>query len=198
MRPVGRSVFLQLISRITVKAAQLFCVLMALLLAAPAFAKVDIRQTKRLYMPAEYVDEDLAHLSQAILPKAIDPNDSSRSVVGKIVDNSLTYWYNNSEFKNTSVGRAATQVEKKMRADVNLGTDTNKIQHRLSFRVLAAQALAKLEYVGWFKASLNYDAKSAKTEAEVFENLPNNKDLVVSHSVTGLENKSQLSLRWNW
>lgn len=149
-------------------------------------------------MPAEYIDEDLAHLSQAILPKAIDPNDSSRAVINKIVDNSLSYWYNNSEFKNTSVGRAATQVEKKMRADMNLGVDTNKIQHKLSFRVLAAQALAKLEYVGWFKASLNYDAKSAKAEAEIFENLPNNKDLVVSHSVAGIENKSQLSLRWSW
>lgn len=178
--------------------ASVFALFFVLLQAFPSLARVDIQQTKRLYMPAEYVDEDLAHLSQAILPKAIDPNDSSRAVVSKIVDNSLTYWYNNSEFKNTSVGRAATQVEKKMRADVNLGVDTNKVQHKLSFRVLAAQALAKLEYIGWFKASLNYDAKSAKTEAEIFENLSNNKDLVVSHSVAGIENKSQLSLRWNW
>jgi hypothetical protein len=153
---------------------------------------------KRLVLPVDYVDQDMAHLSEAILPTAIDPQDSSRSVISKIVDNSLSYWYNHSGFKETSVGRAAANVEKKMRADVDLGTDKNKVEHKLSFKILATQALAKLEYVGWFRAALNYDARAAKAEAEVFESLAPDKDLIVSQSVTPQEQKSQLALRWNW
>ncbi len=38
----------------------------------------------------------------------------------------------------------------------------------------------------------------ANAEAELMENLANNKDLVISHSVSSAESKSQLSLRWNW
>ena len=153
---------------------------------------------KRLVLPVDYADQDMAHLYEAILPTAIDPEDSSRSVVSKIVDNSLSYWYNHSGFKETTVGRAAASVEKKMRADVDLGTDKNKVEHKLSFKLLATQALAKLEYVGWFRAALNYDARAAKAEAEVFESLAPDKDLIVSQSVTPEERKSQLALRWNW
>ena len=60
------------------------------------------------------------------------------------------------------------------------------------------QALAKIEYKGWVRAGLNYDAKAAKTEAEVLESISENKEFVVSQSVTASENKSQVSLRWNW
>ena len=86
-----------------------------------------------------------------------------------------------------------------MQAEVNLGsTGAEKTEHKFSFKVLAAQALAKIEYIGWVKAALKYDAKSANAQAELMENLSNNKDLVISHSVGNSESKSQLSLRWNW
>lgn len=140
-------------------------------------------------------------VTEKILPRNVNENDSSSSVLAKIVDNSFAYWWDNSSIKNSSVGRAATQIEQKMKAEVDLGSEgsgENKIDHKLSFKVLATQALAKIEYSGWFKAAINYDARSSKTEAEVFENLDNNKDLVITHSMRGSENKSQLSLRWNW
>ena len=90
-------------------------------------------------------------------------------------------------------------AEKKMQAEVNLGaTGPEKTEHKFSFKVLAAQALAKIEYIGWVKAALKYDLKSANAEAELMENLANNKDLIISHSVSSAESKSQLSLRWNW
>ncbi|AGH96427.1 hypothetical protein [Pseudobdellovibrio exovorus] len=140
-------------------------------------------------------------ITEKILPHNVNENDSSSAVLAKIVDNSFAYWWDNSSIKNSSVGRAATQIEQKMKAEVDLGSEgsgENKIDHKLSFKVLATQALAKIEYSGWFKAALNYDARSSKTEAEVFENLDNGKDLVITHSMRGSENKSQLSLRWNW
>ncbi|MBY0553164.1 hypothetical protein K2P97_01460 [bacterium] len=152
-----------------------------------------------LVMPHSDTDTSAAEFSEKVLPKSLTTADSSRSVVTKIIDNSLAYWWNNSEMKNTSVGQAAEAVQNKMKAEMDLGSSgQNKVDHKLSLKVLAMQALAKLEYKGWFKGALNYDAKSKTAEAEILENLSNNKDLVISHSVTSNENKSQLSLRWNW
>lgn len=137
--------------------------------------------------------------SKHVLPKSMTAADSSQTVVAKIIDNSLSYWWENSEFKNTTAGQAARAIEKNMKVDVDLGTSGEaKTDHKLSLKLLAMQALAKIEYIGWTKAVINLDAKAAKAEVEVFENLANNKDLVISHSITALENKSQLSLRWNW
>lgn len=152
-----------------------------------------------LIMPHADTDTTAADFSENVLPKSLTTADSSRSVVTKIIDNSLAYWWNNSEMKNTSVGQAAEAVQNKMKAEMDLGSSgQNQVGHKLSFKLLAMQALAKLEYKGWFKGALNYDAKSQSAEAEILENLSNNKDLVISHSVTSNENKSQLSLRWNW
>ena len=60
------------------------------------------------------------------------------------------------------------------------------------------QALTKLEYKGWVNAAVNYDARAAKTEAEVSEKIFNKQDLVISHAISREENKSQVALRWNW
>lgn len=167
-----------------------------------SFANAGDRQPKSmplLVMPHAETDMAAAQFSEKVLPKSMAATDSSGSVVGKIIDNSIAYWWNNSEMKNTSVGQAAEAVQNKMKAEMDLGTSgQNKVGHKLSLKVLAMQALAKLEYKGWFKGALNYDAKSKTAEAEILENLSNNKDLVISHSVTTNENKSQLSLRWNW
>ena len=135
--------------------------------------------------------------------KSLTEADNSRTIVSKVIDNTLSYWWDTSGIKNTSMGQAVETVEKKMKADVNLGSTTasdesKTVQHKLSFRLMAAQALAKIEYFGWFKGVIQYNARNAATEAEVFENLSNNKDLVISHSITSNESKSQVSLRWNW
>lgn len=160
------------------------------------------KEMPHLTMPISNEDS-IRNISDSILPKSLTTADSSRTVVSKIIDNSLAYWWNNSEFKNTSVGRAATTIEKNMKADLDLGTTSNsmsnsKTDHKISFKVLAMQALAKLEYKGWFAGAINYDVKAATAQAEVLENLSNNKDLVISHSISANENKSQLSLRWKW
>lgn len=161
-------------------------------------AGVGVKPMPRLIMPVSNESSD-TNFSEKILPKSLTAADSSQSVVAKIIDNSLTYWWDNSELKNTSIGRAATKIENNLKAEVDLGTFGDaQIEHKISLKLLAMQTLAKIEYKGWIKAALNYDIKASKAEAEVIENLSNNKDLVISHSVTVNENKSQLSLRWKW
>ena len=166
-------------------------------------AKFDIFLTKKLDMPPSIQDTStITNVSNKVV-NSIDATDTSGMVVSKIIDNSVMYWWDNSGIKNTRMGQAVETVQNKMRADVDLGATgsgeaANKTQHKLSLKVLAAQALAKIEYFGWFKAAFNYDIKNSVAEAEILENLSNNKDLVISHSVSSAENKSQVSLRWNW
>lgn len=181
---------------------RLFTLLM--LFGFSAQAKFDLFLTQKLTLPkqVELPPSAITEVSNKV-NQSITSADSSRTVVTKIIDSSLSYWWDTSGIKNTSMGQAVEVVEHKMRADVNLGstTDVNTAkgtQHKLSFRLLAAQALAKVEYLGWFKGAVKYNARSATAEAEILENLANNKDLVVSHSVSPAESKSQLSLRWNW
>lgn len=175
---------------------------LVLFLSSSGWAYNSIKQMQLLVMPTSnfgsgnYSDQ---LYSNKILQKSMTAADTSQTVVAKIIDNSLTYWWNNSDLKNTSVGKVANTIEQNLKAEVDMGTSgENKTDHKVSLSVLVLQALAKIEYKGWVKAAINYDVKAAKAEVEVLENLSNNKDLVISHSITANENKSQLSLRWNW
>lgn len=176
---------------------------LVMLFGFSAQAKFDLFLTQKLTLPqkVEMPPSAISEVSNKV-NQSLTSADSSRTVVTKIIDSSLSYWWDTSGIKNTSMGQAVEVVEHKMRADVNLGSttsaDANATQHKLSFRLLAAQALAKVEYLGWFKGAVLYNARSSTAEAEILENLANNKDLVVSHSVSPAESKSQLSLRWNW
>lgn len=175
-----------------------------MMLSLTSLAGRSINQMPVLNMPTTDYDvssNENKSFSKKVLPKSLTAADSSKTVVSKIIDNSLAYWWDQSEMKKSSIGQAATKIEDKMKAEMDLGTSgeaSTKTDHRISLKLLAMQALAKIQYIGWTKAEINYDAKASKAEVEVFENISNNKDLIISHSISAAETKSQLSLRWNW
>jgi biopolymer transport protein ExbD len=178
----------------------LFCLFLISSLSLSVSARVDLRKTHKLVLPQDTSEPILsAETSQKILPNKIAEGESGQGVLSKMVDNSLSFWWENSPVKNTSLRQVADKVDKNLRTEVSFGQSADqKTEHKISVKVLAMQALAKIEYKGWVRAALNYDARAAKTEAELMENIATNKDLVVTHSITSIENKSQVSLRWNW
>lgn len=179
------------------KAIQVFSLI--LFISTSTWALSAKKKNMRILILPKQIAQEKSDISEKILPKVIDSSDSSRAVVSKIVDNSLAYIWDRSGLNKSSVGRAAQSIDQKMKAEVSMGaTQANPKGHRLSFKILAMQALAKIEYQGWVKAAFNYDAKDSKAEAEFLESLSKNQDLILSHSITKNENKSQLSLRWNW
>jgi hypothetical protein len=167
-----------------------------------AQAKVDVSSTKKMVLPAEVTAPNGAVQFSERVQSNLTTNDSSQTVMTKMMDNTFGYFWDNSGIQNTSIGQAMKKVETKMKADVNLGSTSgesaNKVDHKLSLRLLAAQALARIEYFGWFKCALQYDARSAASIAEITENLSNNKDLVISHSSTSSESSSRVAFRWQW
>ena len=163
------------------------------------WSKVNIKTTHKLVMPADIMTPLIsAETSEKIQPKSLDANESAQSIVSKIADNSLSLWWDTSPVRNTQVGRAAEKVEKNLKTEVSFKDKASRTEHRISFKVLAMQALAKLEYKGWVNAAINYDARAEKTEAEVSEKIFKKQDLVLSHAITKQENKSQVAWRWNW
>ncbi len=173
--------------------------LLTLTISQLGWSKVSIYKTHNLVMPADITTPLIsAETSEKIQPKSLSANESAESIVSKIADNSLSLWWETSPVRNTQAGRAAEKVEKNLRTEVSFKDKANHTEHRISFKVLAMQALAKLEYKGWVNAAINYDARADKTEAEVSEKIFKKQDLVLSHVFTKQENKSQVAWRWNW
>lgn len=169
-------------------------------LSLTAQARVDVKKTKRLILPNDPSEPLLsAENSKRILPKNVETGETGNSVISEMIDNSFSLWWEKSPVKNSAVGKVADTVDKKLKTEVNLGKSADqKTEHKISVKVLAMQALAKLEYKGWVRAGVNYDARAAKTQAEVLENISANQDLRLSHSMSSDENMSQVSWVVNW
>lgn len=171
--------------------------MLALAISQSVWSQSHVRKTQNLIMPSDVSQPFLsAETSQKIQPRSIVTSDSATSIASQIADNSISLWWENSPVRNTAVGRAAEKVEKSMKTEVSY--KTNRVEHKISFKVLAMQALAKFEYKGWVNAAINYDARAERTEAEVSEKIGAKQDVVVSHVFTRDENKSQVAWRWNW
>ncbi len=173
--------------------------LLTLAICETGWSKVNMRKTRNLVMPIDITTPWIsAETSEKIQPKSVAADESAASIVSKIADNTLSLWWDTSPVRNTQIGRAAEKVEKNLKTEVSFKEKNSRTEHKISFKVLAMQALAKLEYKGWVNAAINYDARAEKTEAEVSEKIFTKQDLVISHAMSKEENKSQVAWRWNW
>lgn len=182
------------------KSLSLFLFILTSLFGLSSWSQVRMAYAKNLELPADLTEPFMtAETATRLQPKSVASGQSSSSVISQIADNSLAFLWDRSGFKNTSVGQVAEKVEKNLKTEMNF-TDSspNQTQHKFTFKILALQALAELEYRGWLNAALNYNARSASTEAEVSEKIFKQQDLVFTYASTREEIKSQVALRWNW
>lgn len=165
-------------------------------------AEILLKSTQKLNLPEEITSPVLTkEEAKKIQPKDISEKTDKYAVVNKIVDNIASFWWENSALKRSQFGKAVETVEKKAKIEAEF-KDSNKMNHKIAFKIMAMQALAKLEYSGWIRAALNYDARASRANAEVTQTLGESfgqkQDLVLSHSIAQSERISQISLRWNW
>lgn len=163
-----------------------------------ASAEVNIAKTKKLVLPEKAGAESMSDIfAGEILPERISADETSQSFLTKVADNSLSLYWKNSPLRHSAAGKAVEATEKKLNVEATY-QDENKVNHRFNFKVLAIQALAKIQYTGWVNAALNYDLKAARAAAEVSEALSEKNDLVLSHEMSNSEQKSAVSLKWKW
>lgn len=163
-------------------------------------AKVDIKSTKRLIIPVDNVTPKITSADVAkIVPLDLNEDDSEGTVLSRIADRGFSLWFNSSFVKSSAIGQFAERTQEKLKTDVIVPAGTpSGTSHKFSFRVEAFQALAKLEYTGWLKAAVNYDAKASCTDILFKEKVFENKDLVVSHKATQQEGLSMVGLAWSF
>ncbi len=162
------------------------------------FARVDLTKTRKLHMPENIEIETLSkNFTDRVLPKDVQEGESGNAVLSKMADNTVAYWWDTTPLRNSALGRAAENIEKKARLQGEI-QGTNQVTHFFDLKVLVMQALARFEYKGWFHAGINYDARAVATEAEIVQPLSKDKDLVVSQQFNQVESTSRLSLKFNW
>lgn len=177
---------------------QILFFLFVVITSFKSWARIDLQKTKILMLPSDVSAPLISEESKnKIIPSAINSNESGGQVLAQMADNTASLWWSTTPLKNSSIGRAADAAEKKLNVQAAF-EDENKIKHTFNFKVLAMQALARVEYKGWVHAAISYDARAAKTEAEISEKINSTEDFVISHSATTAENKSQVGFRWNW
>lgn len=163
-----------------------------------ASARVNVAKTKKLELPAKTGDDTMADLlSVEILPDKIADGETTNSFLTKMADNSLSLAWKNSPLRYSAAGKAVETAEKKLNVEA-VYQDAHQVSHKFNFKVLAIQALAKIQYTGWVNAALNYDLKAARAAAEVSEALSERNDLVLRHEVSNTEQTSAVSLQWKW
>lgn len=179
---------------------RLFSFLILLGFSCTCPAKVDLKSTKRLVIPVDNVTPRITSADVArVVPLDLRQGDSEGTVFSRIADRGFSLWFNSSFVKNSKLGQMAERAQEKLKTDVVVPSQVpNGISHKFSFRVEAFQALAKLEYTGWLKASVNYDAKASCTDILFKEKVLEDKDLVVSHKASKEEGLSMVGLAWSF
>ena len=163
-----------------------------------ASAEVNIAETKRLELPDKVGAESLTEaFGTEVLPSSLASGETSQTFLTKVADNSINLYWKHSPLRYTTAGKAVETAEKKLNVEATY-KDNNNVDHRINFKVLAMQALAKIQYTGWVNAALNYDLKAARAAAEVSEALSDKTSIVLSHEVSKIDHKSGLSLNWKW
>lgn len=166
----------------------------------PCLGKVDLASTKPLVIPEDKVTPKLTEADVAkVIPTDLKQGDSQSTVFTRIADRSISLWFNSSSMKETSLGRFAEEAQEKLKTDVVVpGHNPQGIDHKLSFKIEAFQAMAKLEYTGYLNAAVNYDAKASATDILFNEKVLTNKNLVLSHKVNKQQDLSMIGLAWSW
>lgn len=172
-----------------------------LLPLAMAHGKIHRSKMKKLVIPQGVETTDLTQKEMLkIVPfKNLSPLDKPDVVLGKIADGGVNYWFNNTEAKNSFLKKSVDQVQEKMKTDVVIkGESKTKVDHKISFKLEAFQALAKVEYIGWLKANLIYNMNESKSVFELREKVFRNKDLILSHTANQKESAAAIGIGWNW
>jgi hypothetical protein len=180
------------------KQSQTLCFFYMMLISLTGWGRVDFQKTKVMTLPSDMSTPLITEETKnKILPSSIQENESGHEVLAQMADNTASLWWSTTPLRNTGLGRAADAAEKKMNIQAAF-EDENKIRHFFNFKVLAMQALARIEYKGWVNAIISYDIRGTKTEAEISDKISTGQDFIISQSVTTAESKSQIGLRWDW
>lgn len=166
--------------------------------------KIELFQAKKIIAPKPIaIESPYITTLNGTIPGNLGPSQNEAEVLKRFGDQAIQNWLNSPAVRNSSFGKAATQVEKAMKVEATvqtapLSSGATPIDHKFSFQYLALQSQAKMEYKGYTNAQIKIDSGKNETAVEVSEKVFKNKDFVISHTKNATENTSTMGLRWSW
>ncbi len=90
-------------------------------------------------------------------------------------------------------------IEQKLKTEFFLPPQNKQeVGQRFIFKYAAFQNIAKFEYTGRFKASLNCNTTLPQADISLSEKIWNNKDITISHSIISKDSFNTVGLGWAW
>lgn len=130
-------------------------------------------------------------------PQDLASGQDSRIVLSRIADSNLQNWWNSESVQSSFAGHSVTQIESSMTGQLFVSENTS-VQHKLNLQVQALETLTKLDYSGFFDASVFYVAKDYKTGVEIINKFFAKQEVVLSHETSPTDELSRVSIRWQW
>jgi hypothetical protein len=139
--------------------------------------------------------EDIAR----IIPRDLTPTSDGGQIATRILDHSLSSFFNSPAVRNSDLGKTAHRVERTMEGQAAFGGKTqDSIRHVVKFQMRAFQTQALLEYEGLTNAHLCYQIAGSRMDFEVHEKVAINTRLVYNHITQPGDTSDIVSLRWAW
>lgn len=163
-----------------------------------AQAKVDIATTVPIPMIKIDQNQKMSYREMSnYLPDGVQYEDDRDLAARKIADKGLQNWWRNSEIRHTPIVRTTERVEKRLQTQIVLKDDA-RVEHKVTMKLHAFQAMATLEYQGWTHAELRYDSREQQSGLEILEKIGRRQSMVLGHYSNNKESWGALGLRWGW
>ena len=133
-----------------------------------------------------------------LVPKNLVSGEAPGSIMNKVADTSVQYWWNNSGAKNSVIGRSVDRVEKTLSKEVVV--KTTERSHKLNFTVQAFQSIAKVTYEGFGNAEMYYQMRDSVLGIQMREPIGsgNTKSITVGQTIKPNEQVSEIKFNLNW
>ncbi len=143
--------------------------------------------------------EDVAE----IVPTDFQENESSQSVVGRILQNTANKIMQSDIIANSFLMKTAKQVESSTKVDIAIKQEndvnpSDEIEHKVNFDVQALKGLAKITYSGLIDSKIEYQASNNTFQVSLEEKLSGNSKMVLSHLNDRQQSRQLLQYQVSW
>lgn len=159
------------------------------------------KPTQRLIIPNYQMEAifDQNDMMEIVPISYVQAEKDSQKVVNHIADNGIKFILKKSELQYSPIVRTADKISQKLQTDIVVaGKTENSVEHKFSFKLEAFQALAKIEYTGWIKAFMTYNAAEAQTDFTLNELIFEDKEMFLKITGNQKESTSSLGVGWSW
>lgn len=164
-------------------------------MTAPPQTYLEVISSEGLEFPRPLIDGQLV---QKVIPLNLNP-EAEAEILPRIVDHSITSFFESPLVQNTTAVKVAKAVEKSMATDVAIQSENSNITHKFKVQMMALQRSAHFAYTGLTNASVLVNMATASTLLQINERLTTRQTLVVSHEHQGSGlTAQQISWHLSW